>query len=102
MQETSETPSAWRTRDTLAELVANRPFGFYIANRVAVGLGMTIQTAVMAWQVYELTGSALPLALLGLARFIPHLIVSFIGGAVADTMDRRLIIGVSTLVPMAL
>jgi MFS family permease len=53
----------------------------------------------MAWQVYEITGSALSLGLLGLARFIPALSVMMIGGVVADTFNRRRIVQVTGLVP---
>lgn len=46
-----------------------------------------VQTAVF-WQVYELTGSALLLGLTGLARAAPHMILSLIGGVIADRVNR--------------
>jgi MFS family permease len=48
--------------------------------------------AVVAWQVYALTGSALDLGLVGLVRFAPSLVFSFVSGAVVDTYDRRLVL----------
>ena len=48
--------------------------------------------AVVAWQVYALTGSALDLGLVGLVRFLPSLLVSFVSGAVVDTYDRRVVL----------
>lgn len=68
--------------------------------RVAGNIGMSVQTAATAWQAYELTGSAMPLAFIGLARFLPNLALSFIGGAVADTRDRRVIMGISQIAPL--
>jgi MFS family permease len=46
-----------------------------------------LQTAVL-WQVYELTGSALALGLTGLARAAPHIVLSLVGGVLADRLDR--------------
>ena len=46
-----------------------------------------LQTAVL-WQVYELTGSALLLGLSGLARAAPHMVLSLVGGVVADRLNR--------------
>ncbi|MBM4411465.1 MAG: MFS transporter [Chloroflexi bacterium] len=61
--------------------------------RFAVSLFLTsigvqlIQTAIF-WQVYVLTGSALLLGLTGLARAGPHVILSMVGGVLADRLDR--------------
>jgi len=56
--------------------------------------------AVIAWQVYEISGSALQLGLLGLVRFLPALGMSLVGGAVADTYDRRIVLILAQLVPL--
>src|SRR6185295_146973 len=63
-------------------------------------LGMGLLQAVMAWQVYDISGSAFNLGLLGLLRFIPALALSLIGGAVADTYNRRTIIIIAQTVPL--
>jgi MFS family permease len=57
--------------------------------------------AIVAWQMYTLTGSALDLGLLGLVRFAPNLLFSFISGAVVDAYDRRAVLMVSQAVPLA-
>ncbi|MSQ09449.1 MAG: MFS transporter [Dehalococcoidia bacterium] len=85
---------------TLRTLFRDRPFGFYIANRVVQTIAMSVQTATITWQVYEITGSALPLAAVGVIRFIPAFILSFVGGAVADTRDRRWVLGLSQIPPI--
>jgi MFS family permease len=41
------------------------------------------------YQVYELTRSSLAVGLIGLAQFIPLVVLSPVGGALADSMDRR-------------
>lgn len=58
-------------------------------------------SAAVLWQVYEISGSALQLGLIGIARFIPSLIGSLIGGAAADTIDRKKLIIASQSVPLS-
>src|SRR6478736_2757199 len=57
--------------------------------------GTQMQRIAIAWQVYDLTGDALKLGLLGLARFVPILIFGMLGGVLADQRDRRKILFVS-------
>ncbi len=81
-------------------LMRHRPFVFYLANRLFAGTAMTLLQAVMAWQVYQISGSALSLGVLGILRFFPSLALSLVGGAVADTYNRRNIIMAAQLVPL--
>jgi len=57
-------------------------------------IGSQMQIAAIHWQIRELTGVPNPLALggIGLARFLPVVVFSLVGGAVADTWNRRWII----------
>jgi MFS family permease len=61
--------------------------------RFAISLLLTslgvqfIQTAIL-WQVYVLTGSALLLGLTGVARAVPHIVLSLAGGVLADRAHR--------------
>jgi MFS family permease len=73
----------------------------YAWSRLCASTAMTLLNAVIAWQVYQISGSALQLGLLGLARFGPSLGLSLIGGAFADSYDRKRIIMVAQAVPMA-
>lgn len=52
-------------------------------------IGSEMQVVAVSWQVYLLTGSALSLGIIGLARFLPVLFFSLIGGVAADRYDRR-------------
>jgi MFS family permease len=61
---------------------------------------VTLIQAAVAWQVYAISNSALQLGLIGLVRFVPALGMSLIGGAVADSYNRRNIILISQLVPL--
>jgi MFS family permease len=50
------------------------------------------------WQVFELTGSTLAVGLLGLVQLVPLLVVSLVGGALADAVNRRRLLVVSQVV----
>ena len=41
------------------------------------------------WQIYEITRRPLDLGLVGLAQFLPGLLLFLLGGHVADRFDRR-------------
>jgi MFS family permease len=54
-------------------------------------------------QVYRLTGSTLDVGLVALVQFVPLVFFTIIGGALADTRDRRrLLIGSTTGIAVAL
>src|SRR5919198_1966697 len=53
------------------------------------GIGSQFTTVAMAWQIYELTNSALHVGLLGLAQAIPQITLLLVGGMLADAVDRR-------------
>ena len=55
----------------------------------AVFAATQIQTAVLGWQVYELTGDPLSLGLVGLSEAVPFLALTLVGGWAADRVDRR-------------
>lgn len=52
-----------------------------------VGTGLT--TVAVPLQLFRLTGSSLQVGLASLAQLVPLIACSFVGGAVADTYDRR-------------
>ncbi len=54
--------------------------------------GTTITMAALPYQVFHETGSSLDVGLLGLAQLGPLLLLSLIGGALADSFDKRRIL----------
>ena len=54
--------------------------------------GFQIAGVVVGWKVYADTGSAYALGLIGLAQFLPMLLLTFLVGHVADAFDRRRIV----------
>jgi len=75
-------------------------FSVYLATRLLATVAMTLLTASIAFHVYEISGSAFQLAMLGLVRFVPSLGLSLVGGAVADRYDRRKIVIAAQTVPL--
>ena len=51
--------------------------------------GTAISYVVLPWQMYQLTRSSLYVGLLGVAEFVPMLSLAFVGGALADAVNRR-------------
>ena len=70
----------------------SREFRFYSAARLAGIMGAEAQSVGVAWQVYQITHSALALGYTGLALFAPGLFFVLPAGHVADRYDRRTII----------
>jgi MFS family permease len=54
------------------------------------------------WLVYQLSGSAVQLALLNLFRLAPIFVFTLVGGVVADRMERRRLLFVTQFVAMVL
>lgn len=70
----------------------SRDFRLYQTARLLVILGAEAQAVAVAWQVYQITHSALALGLTGLALFAPVILFMLAAGHVADRYDRRSII----------
>ncbi len=67
----------------------SREFRLYQAARLLVILGAEAQSVAVAWQVYQITHSALSLGYTGLALFLPGLFFMLPAGHVADRYDKR-------------
>lgn len=52
-------------------------------------IGSQLSVVAIAYEVYHLTGSNLDVGLISLAQLVPSLFGSFVGGPIADAMDRR-------------
>ena len=51
--------------------------------------GSEMSLVAIPFQVYEITGSSLAVGLLGVVEFVPILALALVGGALADSFDRR-------------
>ena len=69
-----------------------RNFALFTVSTFASGTTMTLVQAAIAWQVYQVSDSILQLGVIGLVRFLPSLGLGLVGGALADSHDRRRIV----------
>ncbi|MBI4236455.1 MAG: MFS transporter [Chloroflexi bacterium] len=67
---------------------------FWISLVAFVG-AMQVLQVVFAWALYDMTGSAFLLGLLGGVTSVPTILTSLAGGVIADRMDRRLLLVVA-------
>ncbi len=79
------------------EALSHRDFRLFWIGLVVSGIGSQFTTVAMAWQIYELTGSALQLGLIGLSRAIPTIALLLFGGLLADALNRRTLIMLTQL-----
>jgi MFS family permease len=64
-------------------------FGLYQLARFCIVLATEMQSVAVGWQVYEITKRPLDLGLVGLAQFLPGVLLFLVSGHMADRYDRR-------------
>jgi MFS family permease len=64
----------------------------YQAARLCSTLGFQVLTVAIGWHVYDVSESPLHLGYIGLAQFLPSLLLAMVGGHIADRLDRRRIV----------
>jgi MFS family permease len=67
----------------------SREFRLLFAGQAVSFFGSMMTFVALPWQTYRLTGSTLVTGLLGVAEFVPIFLMAFVGGALADAIDRR-------------
>jgi MFS family permease len=82
-------------------LRAHPSFLRFWAGRLAGTMANQMLLVAVAWQMYDVTGSALSLGLVGLVQFVPALALVLVSGHVADRHDRRHIVAGAFLLQMA-
>ncbi|HSP78311.1 MAG TPA: MFS transporter, partial [Myxococcaceae bacterium] len=70
-------------------------FRKYQVARFLLVLGVQMQSVAVGWHVYSLTQSPLHLGYVGLAQFLPAILLSLVTGDTADRFDRRRVLLVS-------
>jgi MFS family permease len=67
----------------------HRDFALFWVSLVTEALALQMAVVAIGWQVYSISGSALDLGLLGLAEFLPLLLLALPAGQLADRIPRR-------------
>jgi MFS family permease len=79
-------------------LLRHPPYLFYVWSRCFSRFSSQIAAVAVGWQVYDLTGSAFQLGMVGLVQFLPMLLLVFAGGHAADRYDRRRVVQICQIV----
>ncbi len=66
---------------------------FQIARFLIVG-AVEMQAVAVGWQVYDITHRALDLGLVGLAQFLPGILLFLVSGHASDRFERRKVLSV--------
>ncbi|MGW7411093.1 MFS transporter [Streptomyces sp. NPDC054863] len=85
----------------LSPLRESRDFRLLYAGFLGALFGTLMTSVAVAWQIYELTGSAAHVGLVSLARAFPLVVGVLVGGVLADRLDRRTLM-LATRLPLTL
>ena len=92
---TAVPPGRWATFGALK----SRDFRLYWCAMFASVFGLTTEFVALGWLVLMLTNSPLSLGGVGLARALPNVVLSLVGGTLADRVNRRrLLVGTHTFI----
>src|SRR5580658_7933310 len=70
-------------------VLAYRDFRLYQGQRLLSTLADAMLSVAVGWQVYDRTGRAFDLGLVGLVQFVPAIGFSLLTGHTTDRFDRR-------------
>jgi MFS family permease len=78
-------------------LLRHRSFLLFLLSRSFSRFSSQIAAVAIGWQVYDLTGSAFDLGMVGLVQFLPTLLLVFVAGHAADRYERKRVVQVCQL-----
>jgi MFS family permease len=81
----------WFTLD-FTPLRDSREFRLLYLGQSITFFGSMMTFVALPWQVFHLTKSTFAVGMLGVVEFVAVLFMGFVGGAVADYIDRRLMV----------
>src|SRR5262245_25443180 len=70
----------------------SREFRLLYLGQSVTFFGSMMTFVALPWQVFQLTKSSFTVGMLGVVEFVAVLFMGFVGGAIADYMDRRLMV----------
>ncbi|MEY3426928.1 MAG: Enterobactin exporter EntS [Pseudomonadota bacterium] len=88
-------------QSSLRDLLSHQPFVRFWLARLAGILATQMLMVALAWHMYEITGSAWDLGLVGLFQFVPALILTLPAGQIVDRFHKVHIYATCMLVQTA-
>ncbi|MFQ5902394.1 MAG: MFS transporter [Candidatus Binatia bacterium] len=89
METTPQADKRLVTRIAMLGALRYRNYRFYWVGQLASVLAQNMEIIAQGWLVLQLTNSPLMLGLTGLTHAIPTIVLTLVGGVVADLTDRR-------------
>ncbi len=90
----------------ITPLKISRDYRLLFFGQMVSFFGVMMTVVVVPWQMYQLTQSNFQVGLIYLFEFVPMIVMAFVGGALADAVDRRKMLRITevlqTLVTAAL
>lgn len=80
------------------DLLKHRSFLLFLLSRSFSRFASQIGAVAIGWQVYDMTGSAFDLGMIGLVQFLPTALLLFVAGHAADRYERRRVVQVCEVV----
>src|SRR3954471_281798 len=96
----SDPPSRWRralraVAVDVGLLRRRRDYRLLMTGQIVSLAGSELTLVAIMFQTFQLTDSSLAVGLLGVAEFVPILVLALVGGALADALDRRRLVMMS-------
>jgi len=76
----------------LSPLRVSRDYRLLFFGQLVSFFGSMMTFIVVPWQMYQLTGSSAMVGYIALAEFVPMFTLAFVGGALADYVDKRMML----------
>lgn len=73
----------------------HREFRLLFIGQVVSFMGSMISFVAVPFQMYDLTHSSVAVGALGVVELVPMLVFAFVGGALADSLDRRWLVRIT-------
>jgi hypothetical protein len=73
----------------ITPLKISRDYRLLFFGQLVSFFGSMMTFIVVPWQMYQLTGSSAMVGYIYLAEFVPMICLAFVGGALADALDKR-------------
>jgi MFS family permease len=77
---------------TAGTLLRQPSFLFFLLSRSLTRFASQIGAVAIGWQIYDLTGSAFDLGMVGLVQFLPTALLVFVAGQAADRFERKRVV----------
>jgi MFS family permease len=89
-------------RRRLPPVLGERDYTRLLGSSIAYGFGREMVFVAVGWQVYDISRNPFHLGLIGLAEFLPLILLALPAGAIADRFSRKLVYIVSLVLDAAI